>query len=66
VPGVTAGAGAHDDAATGQALMNFFLRARACGAITDDEALASGLTIGELEGGSFAKVLRDRKASAAE
>jgi hypothetical protein len=66
VPGVTAGAGAHDDAATGQALMNFFLRAWACGAITDDEALASGLTIGELAGRSFTNVLRDRKASAAE
>jgi hypothetical protein len=63
VPGVTAGAGVHDDAATGQALMNFFLRARACGAITEDEATASGLTLTELEGRSFAKVLHDRKGS---
>jgi hypothetical protein len=65
VPGVTAGAGVHDDAATGQALMNFFLRAWACGAITDDEALASGLTLSELEGRSFVKVLRDRKGAVA-
>jgi hypothetical protein len=65
VPGVTSGAGVHDDAATGQALMNFFLRAWACGAITEDEATASGLTLAELTGRSFVTVLRDRKAAAA-
>ncbi len=34
-----------DDAATGQGLLNFFLRGIACGAITEEEALATGLTI---------------------
>ena len=33
-----------DDAATGQGLLNFFLRGIACGAITEAEALATGLT----------------------
>ncbi|HAZ07131.1 MAG TPA: phosphoenolpyruvate kinase [Elusimicrobia bacterium] len=33
-----------DDAATGQGLLNYFLRARACGAITPAETEAAGLT----------------------
>src|SRR5262249_51949827 len=37
-----------DDAATGQGLLNFFLRGLSCGAITEDEALATGLTIDEI------------------
>ncbi|HEY6461972.1 MAG TPA: phosphoenolpyruvate kinase, partial [Polyangiaceae bacterium] len=37
-----------DDAATGQALLNFFLRGLACGAVTETEALATGLTLEEL------------------
>ncbi len=36
-----------DDAATGQGLLNFFLRGIACGAITEEEALATGLTLDE-------------------
>src|SRR5438045_2852977 len=34
-----------DDAATGQGLLNFFLRGMACGAITEEEALATGLSL---------------------
>lgn len=50
-----------DDAATGQGLLNYFLRAIACGAITTDEATAlSGLTIPELETRSFLHILRGR------
>lgn len=33
-----------DDAATGQGLLNFFLRGIACGAITEVEALETGLS----------------------
>jgi citrate lyase beta subunit len=50
-----------DDAATGQALLNFFLRALNCGAITEDEALATGLVAEELRGRSFAQVLANRR-----
>ena len=31
-----------DDAATGQGLLNYFLRGIDCGAVTEDEALAPG------------------------
>ncbi|HXI62193.1 MAG TPA: hypothetical protein VNF70_05760 [Pyrinomonadaceae bacterium] len=50
-----------DDAATGQGLLNYFLRAINCGAITKDEALRlSGLTLEELQSGSFIKILKSR------
>jgi citrate lyase beta subunit len=50
-----------DDAATGQGLLNYFLRAMNCGAITEEEAVEkSGLTIDELRGRSFAKILQLR------
>jgi len=52
-----------DDAATGQGLLNFFLRAINCGAITEEEALATGLTIDEIKSRSFFRILRDRKAA---
>ena len=51
-----------DDAATGQGLLNYFLRAMNCGAITEAEALErSGLTIEELRMKSFAKILAHRR-----
>ena len=50
-----------DDAATGQGLLNFFLRGLACGAITESEALATGLTLEELRLRSFLKILQNRK-----
>ena len=50
-----------DDAATGQGLLNFFLRGINCGAIKEDEALATGLTLDEIRGRSFAKIMENRR-----
>jgi hypothetical protein len=51
-----------DDAATGQGLLNYFLRATNCGAITAEEAQAlTGLTLAEFRSGSFVKILDGRK-----
>ena len=50
-----------DDAATGQGLLNFFLRGIACGAITEAEALATGLTLEEIRSRSFLKILLGRR-----
>jgi citrate lyase beta subunit len=50
-----------DDAATGQGLLNFFLRGIACGAITEDEALATGLSLDEIRSRSFFKILQARR-----
>lgn len=50
-----------DDAATGQGLLNYFLRALNCGAITEEEALATGLTVDELRSRSFVTILRGRR-----
>jgi citrate lyase beta subunit len=53
-----------DDAATGQGLLNFFLRGVNCGALTEQEALSTGLTIDEFRGRSFLRILNNRKAGA--
>lgn len=50
-----------DDAATGQGLLNFFLRAMNCGAISEEEALLTGLTIEEIRSRSFYRILEGRK-----
>jgi len=51
-----------DDAATGQGLLNYFLRAINCGALREDEAVElSGLTVAELRSGSFVKILKNRQ-----
>ncbi len=51
-----------DDAATGQGLLNYFLRAINCGAIAEEEALSlSGLTLEELHSASFVKILKNRQ-----
>jgi citrate lyase beta subunit len=50
-----------DDAATGQGLLNFFIRGINCGALTEDDARASGLTLEELRGRSFLKILENRR-----
>jgi citrate lyase beta subunit len=51
-----------DDAATGQGLLNYFLRAMNCGAITEQEAVQmSGLSVEELRSRSFAKILTARR-----
>ena len=49
-----------DDAATGQGLLNYFLRALNSGAITEEEVLATGLTLEEIRGRSFKKILENR------
>lgn len=49
-----------DDAATGQGLLNYFLRGINCGAITEEEAGATGLTMDELHARSFVKILEAR------
>ena len=52
-----------DDAATGQGLLNFFLRALNCGAVKEDEIGAlTGLTLDELRGASFVKIVQGRRA----
>jgi citrate lyase beta subunit len=52
-----------DDAATGQGLLNFFLRGLSCGAISNEEAVATGLTLDELRSRSFVKILAGRRAA---
>jgi len=50
-----------DDAATGQGLLNYFLRAINCGALTEAEAAERcGLTLDELRTRSFVKILARR------
>lgn len=50
-----------DDAATGQGLLNFFVRGLGCGALTEDEALSTGLTLDELRRKSFLEILENRR-----
>ncbi len=50
-----------DDAATGQGLLNYFLKALNSGAITEEEVLAVGLTMEEIRTRSFAKIVKDRR-----
>ena len=50
-----------DDAATGQGLLNYFLRALNSGAIAEEEVLATGLTLDEIRSRSFKKILENRK-----
>jgi citrate lyase beta subunit len=52
-----------DDAATGQGLLNFLLRGVNCGAFTEEEAATSGLSIDELRGRSFQKIMDNRRKS---
>jgi len=52
-----------DDAATGQGLLNFFLKALNSGAITEEEVLRTGLTLDEIRGRSFKRILENRARS---
>jgi hypothetical protein len=55
-----------DDAATGQGLLNYFLRGVNSGAMTEAEAAAmTGLTLEELAGRSFVRILESRMGRAA-
>ncbi|RLB50585.1 MAG: phosphoenolpyruvate kinase [Deltaproteobacteria bacterium] len=49
-----------DDAATGQGLLNYFLRGLASGCVSLDELSLTGLTQAELETRSFVKILAGR------
>jgi citrate lyase beta subunit len=51
-----------DDAATGQGLLNFFLRGINCGAFTEEEAAVTGLTIEDFRGRSFLEILNRKRA----
>jgi citrate lyase beta subunit len=54
--------GVFDDAATGQGLLNYFLRAMNCGAMTEAEAVEmSGLTVEEIRSRSFATIVNGRR-----
>ncbi|MES1160657.1 MAG: phosphoenolpyruvate kinase [Bacteroidota bacterium] len=53
-----------DDAATGQGLLNFFLKAMNCGAIGEEEVLETGLTLAEIRSRSFYEILRGRRRKA--
>lgn len=51
-----------DDAATGQGLLNYFLRAVNCGALSEEEVVErTGLTLGEIRGRSFVAILEARR-----
>lgn len=54
-----------DDAATGQGLLNFFLKALNCGAISEEEIVATGLTKEEIETRSFYHILEGRRRAGA-
>lgn len=50
-----------DDAATGQGLLNYFLRAMNSGAISEEESLVTGLTLEEIRSRSFYRILQGRR-----
>lgn len=51
-----------DDAATGQGLLNYFLRALNCGAVSSDDITnLTGLSLDEIRMRSFLKILENRK-----
>jgi len=52
-----------DDAATGQGLVNFFVNGMNCGALTEDDALATGLTLEEFNNRSFMQIVENRTRS---
>ncbi len=53
-----------DDAATGQGLLNFFLRAINCGATTPEAVASStGMTVEEIRLRSFARILKGRRTA---
>ncbi len=49
-----------DDAATAQGLLTYFLRALRCGAITEDEVRATGLTADDMRLRSFSEIMKRR------
>ena len=51
---------AFDDAATGQGLLNYFIRALNCGAIREEELEKIGLTLEELQRKSFLQIVENQ------
>lgn len=49
-----------DDAATGQGLLEHFVRGAACGALSEEDVAATGLTLDEMRARSFAKIVEAR------
>jgi hypothetical protein len=55
-----------DDAASAQGILNFFIRASSCGALTEDEVLeVTNLTLEELHSNSFIQIMENRSKTAA-
>ncbi len=55
--------GVFDDGATGQGLLNYFIRAINCGAVTSEETQSlTGVSLKELRTASFLKILENRRA----
>ncbi len=52
-----------DDAATGQGLVNFFLKGLACGGLDERDLSATTLSLSELRSRSFAEIVRARAGS---
>jgi citrate lyase beta subunit len=52
-----------DDAATGQGLLEFFVRGVACGALGDEDVRATGLSLDELRARSFTRIVAARSAT---
>lgn len=52
-----------DDAATGQGLLNFFLTGHACGALSDTDVTATGLSLAELATRDFGAIVRARRTA---
>lgn len=50
-----------DDAATGQGLLNYFLRAYNCGAVSEGEIIKTGLSESDLRSRSFIKIIESKK-----
>ena len=51
-----------DDAATGQALLNYFLQGISCGAILEKDVEKTGLTLDEIRTRSFKNILEGRQS----
>jgi hypothetical protein len=62
LPRATLVCGVFDDAASGQGLLNYFLRAINCGAIAEEELKSTGLTLAEIQTRSFLQILEGRRS----
>jgi hypothetical protein len=49
-----------DDAASAQGLLNYFARGFECGALTQEEIRATGLSVAEVRSRSFEKIMQAR------